>query len=878
MKKTLAKSDGPTQTNADRLRRYRSKRDPAQTTEPFAPEQASSEARTLVARFVVHLHAARRTHYDLRLQIGGALASFAVPKGPSLNPEERRLAVKTEDHPLEYLEFEDVIPEGNYGAGAMIAWDVGRVQYLEGSAEEGVARGKIDFLLFGFKLKGRFALVKTSDRGSRSQGRRVAGDENESGGGQWLLLKKQDAFASGTRDLLAEAPRSVFSGLTVEQLARRTEREALLIASASAADATKGELDARKLMPMLCAISDVPLSSSDRIYELKLDGVRIVADKRGSAVTLRYRNGRNASASYPEIVRAIALLPVERLVLDGEILAFDAGRPSFQRLARRIHASKPQDVVRLQAEIPVVYIAFDLLALGPFTLFDVPLIQRKAILSEVIQGAGFLRTLDHLEGEGAPLMDFVQKERLEGIVAKRKHSKYRPGPKRTDDWIKVKCERDDEFVVVGWVPSKGAQQGLGALCVGSYQGGACRLRGRVGSGLTRRDREFFEQQLRGHEVEAYPCVGERPDDLKTAHFVRPELVVTVRFQGWTEEGRLRAPVFLCHRPDRNPKECVAAPIDELTEAAEPSTLEGAGTVADDRTPKRVQVSNRDKIFWPAEGYTKGDLCDYYEKMAEFMLPFLRDRPVVLVRYPDGIHGKNFYQWNVPVGTPDWIQTLEVVDEESGKKKTLFLVDNADALIHIANLGCIPLHVLAAKADTLDQCDFLTLDLDIGEQPFKSAVTLALALRDLLEELGLSGYPKTSGQKGLHVLVPLGPGVSFDSAKLLVELIGRLLVSQHPELATMQRRISKRGPRVYVDTGQTGRSRTIVAPYSVRAYPGATVSTPLAWEEVHAALDPSRFTLATVPGRVALKGEFMAPLLQERPDVARAVALLERKLH
>jgi bifunctional non-homologous end joining protein LigD len=286
------------------------------------------------------------------------------------------------------------------------------------------------------------------------------------------------------------------------------------------------------------------------------------------------------------------------------------------------------------------------------------------------------------------------------------------------------------------------------------------------------------------------------------------------------------------------------------------------------------------VFWPDQGYTKADLCEYYAAVAPVLLPFLRGRPVVLVRYPDGIFGKNFYQWRAPEGTPAWIRTLELRDEEArqaGESKSVFLIDDVDGLVHIANLGAIPIHVLASNERCLDHCDFLTVDLDIGEQPFKSAIILALSLRELLQEIGLCGFPKTSGQKGLHVLIPLAPGVSFDTAKLLVELLGRLLTARHPEMSTMERRVSKRGPRVYVDTGQTGRSRTIVAPYSVRAHPQATVSTPLAWEEVHIGLDPARFSLLTVPARLAEIGDPMSGIFEFRRDVAPAVARLETLL-
>jgi len=503
-----------------------------------------------------------------------------------------------------------------------------------------------------------------------------------------------------------------------------------------------------------------------------------------------------------------------------------------------------------------------------------------------VRGKGYVRALDHLEGDGRPLFELCRRERLEGVVAKRADSPYRPGPRRTDDWVKLKSERDDEFVVIGFMRGKGTRAALGALCVASYSGERLLYRGRVGSGLDAATLSALEKSLEARRTEEFPAYGEPPEDAKGALWVRPELVVSVRFLGFTEgEVRLRAPVFRGLRPDLQPSDCRAAPPSELLEEApSPSpAMEPANEppvrAATDSAPTRVVISNPTKVFWPNEGYTKGDLCAYYASIAEVMLPFLHERPVVLVRYPDGITGKHFYQWNVPAGTPDWIERIELIDEEepNAPKKTLFLVDSADALVHIANLGCIPLHVLAAQRGSLDECDFLTVDFDIADRPFSDAVRLALDLRAILDDVGLTGFPKTSGQRGLHVLVPLGPGVNFDTAKLLVELLGRLITDKNPTIATMERRVNQRGSRVYVDTGQTGPSRTIVAPYSVRSYPGATVSTPIAWNELHVALDTSRFTMLTLPGRVLEVGDPFAGFMDVRPDVAAAVKELSKYL-
>jgi bifunctional non-homologous end joining protein LigD len=853
----------------DSLERYRTKRDPGVTNEPFGvPLQTKGE--TLRGSFVIHLHDATRRHYDLRIQVGGALASFAIPRGPSLDPEEKRLAVQTENHPFEYLDFEDTIPEGNYGAGPMIVWDIGTVQYLEAPVERGIAAGKVDFLLFGHKVRGRFALVETTARVKPKPKQR-----------QWLLLKKADAFATPKGpDIVLSQPESVLSGLTVEELGTKAERYATLLTDTQAAGARDGAgLELKKLTPMLCANEGASLTDPARFYELKLDGVRIVAERRGSEVRLKYRKPRFCTESYPEIARALKSLFPTDFVIDGEIVAFDdKGKPNFQRIAPRIHAQRPFDVTRAMGEVSVVYLVFDLLSLGTFDLRELPLWQRKALLARFIPRRGLVRMLDHLEGNGQALFDLCQKQGLEGVVSKDRHSKYKNGPERTGLWVKHKCEREDDFVVVGWVEGKGSR-GLGALELGSYRGDVLVYRGRVGGGFDDATLRGLEKRLAELAAPEPLYTGDPIEDGRPRHAVQPVLVVRVRYLEWTDEGRLRMAVFLGF-PQTPPRACRAAPEDERIEALlvtadTPATPLVKPTL---QSSSRLQLSNLDKVFWPEEGYTKGDLLTYYERIAPVLLPLLAERPIMLVRYPDGIEGKNFYQWNVPQGTPTWLETLDLRNEErDGKNVTTFLAHDVDSLLHVINLGCIPIHVLAARRQSLDFCDFLTIDFDLGEQPFSEAVRLTLGLKGLLDELGLIGFPKTSGQEGLHVLIPLGPGVPFAAARSLVELLGRLLQLRHPDTSTMQRRVGERSGRAYIDTGQTGRSRTIVSAYSVRAYRGATVSTPLFWEEVHLALKPDAWTMFTVPERIADRGDPYAGLLEARPNVSAALEKLGKML-
>jgi len=802
------------------LSRYRKKRDPTKTTEPFEAEPArSGVGATKRGRFVVHCHDASRLHYDLRLQVGGVLESFAVPKGPSLRLEDKRLAIHTEAHPLRYLDFEGVIPEGNYGAGAMIVWDRGRVSYPKDTAEDGLRNGALSLVLDGFKLKGRFSLV----RPSKQEG---------SGQDQWLLIKRDDAFASD-EDIVEAKPRSVLSGMTVGELGNSEGLYDDARREAARLGAREESVLAGKLTPMLCSLDDAPVDRSGWIYELKLDGVRILAEKRDSEARLFYRTHRPATASFPEVVEALKSLLAEEVILDGEIITFgDDGLPSFQKLGSRIHARKPGDIRFLRDAVPVVFVAFDILQLGSYDLRPLPLLARKALLQRVLRGgAGVIRALDYFEDDGTALRQFCDDQGLEGLVAKRSDSSYHVGPRRTGDWIKVKRVREDDFIAHGYTHGKASRQKLGAIEIGSFVDGELVSCGRVGSGLSD---EEIARVLPALEA------GER-------------LVVRVKYAGWTEEGNLRHPVYLGLRRDVAPEDIVLEP--KLEDA---TMLDEVDDGSADRVVGKAKLTNQDKVFWPADGITKGDLCRYYETIAPVLLPHLRDRPVTLVRFPDGIDGKSFFQWRIPKQAPSWVRSLRLrSEEEDGKEANTILVNDLSSLMYVANLGCIPLHVIASRVGDLDTCDFLTLDLDVELASLETAIPIALTIREVLAEAGLEGFPKTSGKTGLHVLVPLGGGLPFDAAKQLLELIARMVLRRHPEDATMERRKAKRGNRVLLDVGQTGRLRTIVAPYSVREVPGAPVSTPLSWDEVSLSLDPSSFNVFTVPDRVVEVGDPMA---------------------
>jgi bifunctional non-homologous end joining protein LigD len=849
---------------ARKLDSYRDKRDPARTNEPFGAEPMHSPRATHAGRFVVHLHAATRDHYDLRIEVSGVLQSFAVPRGPSLDPAEKRLAVHTEDHPLDYLHFEAVIPAGNYGAGPMILWDYGSIHYLEQSAEDGLASGKVDFILSGFKLRGRFALVQTKKNGVPDPK-------------QWLLLKKVDAHVRPGREVIDDEPHSALSGLRIDELARRGDVARKLADRAIALGADGTLSRAKDLTPMRCAEEGGRLDDPKCLYELKLDGVRMLAERNRDSVVLRHRTGRNATAAYPEIVRALRALAPDQLILDGEIVAFDQrGAPSFAKLAERLHLQDEREILQAQIRVPVVYVVFDVLALGEHDLRRVPLRDRKRLLEELLPGKGFVRVLDYVDGEGERLMKFCEAQDLEGVVAKKSDSPYVTGPKRSSHWCKIKLHKTDDFVVIGYTTGRGNREAMGALEIASYGSGDTLVtRGRVGSGLGAREVAALRERFEGLARDTCAAHGVLMPAPEGRMFVEPQVVVSVQHAGFTADGRLRHPVYRGIREDADARECRAAPSEDreaalLPERPEPREPEPASQPA---AATRAKLTNAKKIFWPDDGLTKGDLWGYYASIADTLLPYLRDRPVLMVRYPDGIAGKHFYQWNVPQGTPSWIQTQVLHSDEANREIVFFRVDDRDTLLHIVNLGCIPLHVLASRFSQLDQCDFLTVDFDLGGGTFESALILARELHSLLDELQLASFPKTSGQTGLHVLVPLG-GVPFEAATSLATLLGRLLHERHPTISTIERMRAKRPRAVYIDTGQTGRSRAIVSPYSVRAVAGATVSTPLRWDEVGPALVPARFDIRTVRERMLDHADPMRELLTCRPDVAGALTRLE----
>jgi bifunctional non-homologous end joining protein LigD len=868
----------------DPLAPYRAKRALERTPEPAGGSLSAGAEPAGGGLFVVHKHAARRLHFDLRLEMEGVLRSWAVPKGPSFNTADKRLAVLVEDHPLEYGDFEGLIPEGNYGAGAVIVWDRGRWIPLEDPIA-GLAKGKLLFELHGLKLRGRWTLVKI-----------------KKGEKEWLFIKERDAFASATG--VTPSEESVLSGLTVEDLkAGRTPADPLR-QELIRLGAPRRPIQPDAVQLMLAESRDQPFSGPGWLFELKLDGYRVLGVRSGTARLLS-RNRNDLSVCFPEVIGALRALPLDRLVLDGEVVALDAaGRPSFQRLQQRGQLRRPLEIRHAAVSIPVTFYAFDLLGFEDFDLRNLPLSDRKALLRKVVPSAGVIRYLDHFEEDGELLYQQVQQLGLEGIVAKRSDSHYRAG--RSASWLKIRTRRTDDFVVVGFTAPKGSRTGFGALYLAQYIDGKLTFTGRAGSGFSASQLSKVRAQLEDLRRPDPPCTGPVPQEKGTG-WVEPRLVCEVEYTEWTEEGLLRQPVFVRFRDDKSPEECVGSGTagqrgngaDELNEKLPGSDAElgdtPAASAAQPGQPKRLphrpaahppasgypprfDFTNLKKIFWPDDRYTKGDLIEYYRSIAPWILPYLADRPVVLTRYPDGIAGKSFFQKDAPGFVPEWIRTARMWSEQAEREIDYFVCDDEPSLLYLINLGTIPLHVWASRTTSIDRPDWCVLDIDPKDAPFSHVVRVALATHELCEEIGLPHMVKTSGSSGLHVLVPLGGQCNYEEARSLGELLARVVTAELPEISTLTRQVSRRGGKVYIDYLQIGAGRLIVAPFSVRPLPGAPVSTPLHWSEVDAQLDIRSFTIANVPARMQrLKQDPLKEVLQLKPHLSDALERLSSRL-
>jgi len=798
------------------------------------------------------MHAARRLHWDLRLEMDGVLRSWAVPKGPSPNRADKRLAVHVEDHPLEYGDFEGIIPEGNYGAGAVIVWDRGRWVPLE-DPHDGMQKGKLLFELHGYKLRGKWTLVKL-----------------KKGEKEWLLIKEKDGYAATDGAL---PPESVLSGLTVEELKAGKDRAAPLEKELTRLKAPRRAVAVEEAEPMLAETREQPFSKPGWLFELKLDGYRVRAARQAGEARLVTRNGHDIAPAFPEIARPLAALPYEGLIVDGELVVPDeAGRPSFQRLQNRAKVSRALDVRRGAVESPAVLYVFDVLAFGGYDVRPLPLERRKALLEQIVPRVGPIKYLSHFEKDGEALYEQVVKLGLEGVVAKKADSPYRAG--RSPNWLKIRADRTDDFVVVGFTRPKGSRSGFGALDLGAYENGKLVYAGRVGSGFTAAQLKEVSAVLERGVRPAPAFSGPVPQD--PGHtWVEPALVVEVRYKEWTDEGLLRQPVFVRFRDDK--------PVTEIAKKGEGRGERDVEVPAESTSPisplpREVKFSNLEKVFWPDEGYTKGDLIEYYRAVSQWMMPYLADRPLVLTRFPDGITGKSFFQKDAPEYAQAFVRTVTIWSEDSQRELDYFVCDDQSSLLYIANMAAILLHVWSSRVATLEAPDWCILDLDPKEAPFTDVVTVAKRVRALCDDIGLPTGIKTSGSTGLHVLIPLGRQVTYEQSRTLGGLLARVIAAELPEIATVTRQVQKRDGKVYLDYVQNGHGRLLVAPFSARPLPGAPVSMPLAWSEVTPKLDIRKFTIVNAPARMKkLKDDPLRAVLEGKPDLVSALEKLHARL-
>jgi bifunctional non-homologous end joining protein LigD len=778
---------------AERLADYRAKRSRDATPEPMGDEAHAPTPGE--RRFVVQEHHATRLHWDLRLERDGVAVSFAVPNGLPEAPKDNRLAVHTEDHPLEYLEFEGEIPRGEYGAGSMRIWDRGTYEELKWEPR------KIEVRFHGERLEGRYALFPL-DKGENPK--------------DWMIHRMDPP-----------------------------------------ADPAAAEPMPDKIVPMMARTAKLPRDDDRWAFEIKWDGVRAICHSEPGRLRMHSRNLLDITPRYPEVGRLNRALSHHRAVLDGEVVALDAeGRPSFGALQRRMHVASESAVRRLAKDTPVTYVVFDLLWVDGHSLMELPYSERRARLAELELGDGERwRVPDYVAGHGAELLEATAQQGLEGVIAKRLDSPYEPG-RRSPSWLKIKNVERQEVVIGGWVPGDGKRRDrIGALLIGVYdESGQLRHVGRVGTGFTEAELDRLAEMLRPLEREDSPFAPGGPKIPRTAVFVEPKLVAEVEFREWTDAGQLRAPSYKGLRDDK-PAELV---MREEGTATDIVVREEANATLAEVGGRQVKLSNLDKVLYPAAGFRKRDVIEYYARIAPAVLPHLESRALTLKRYPNGVDANYFYEKNAPSHRPEWVTTARVGSID------YVVVDHEATLIWLANLADLELHTSLALVHDPGRPTLVAFDLDPGPPAtIVECCRVALLLQGMFEGLGLQAFAKTSGSKGMQVYVPLNNDqATFPEAKSFSKAVAELLAREEPGLVVARQTKSARKGKVLVDWSQNDESKTTVNVYSLRAMERPTVSTPLTWDEVRAARTPEDLTFEArdVLRRVDEQGDLFAPVL------------------
>jgi bifunctional non-homologous end joining protein LigD len=860
------------------LTKYKQKRKFSETPEPEAKKATGKGT----LKFVIQRHAATRLHYDFRLEMEGVLKSWAVPKGPSLNPKDKRLAMMVEDHPFSYRTFEGVIPEGNYGAGVVEIWDEGTYEHIEDSNRKtgekkllsDLHKGSLKFILHGKKLKGEFALVKIKNS-----------DDNS-----WLLIKHRDEYSV---DKVFDAeklvdPKSKVTAAVKAKAAKKTSKRKVVVEEPESKPANKAAVKknfitnqqtekklTRFITPMFAKPGGEPFNSEDWIFELKWDGYRAVAEI-GNEVKLYSRNGLSFADKYETVYEELKTIK-QNMILDGEIVVFDEeGKPNFQKL----------QLYSENTHLPIIYYVFDILSYKGKDLTDLPLLERKALLQKVLPKNNVIRYCDHIETEGEAFFEQIVAKNMEGMIAKRKESTYHIG-KRTADWLKIKHHNTEEVVIAGFTAPRGGRKHFGALVLGRYEGKELIYAGHTGTGFDDVSLKDLSSKLKPLIQEKSPFKSKTKTNMPVT-WVKPVLVCNIKFTELTTEKIFRHPVFQGLRVDKKATEVKADPMPATAKPSPKKTAKKASSKAkrkvedDDNEDSgtkiirlngnELKLTNQNKIYWPDEGYTKGDMINYYNTIYKYILPYLKDRPESLNRTPNGISAKGFYQKDAGGQAPDWVKSVKLYSESTDKDIDYIICNDKATLLYLNNLGCIELNPWNSRLGSLEYPDYMVIDLDPSDKnTFGEVIDAALATKEVLDKAGAKAYCKTSGSTGLHIYVPMGAQYNYEQVRDFCKIIVMMVQEMMPENTTLERSLKKRSDtKMYLDFLQNRQGQTLAAAYSVRPKPGATASAPLHWKEVKSGLHPSQFHIHNLPQRVEKIGDIFKPVLGKGIDILKCL--------
>ncbi|MEO7976869.1 DNA ligase D [Flavobacterium sp.] len=855
------------------LSKYNQKRNFKQTEEPKG--KIGKSEKNLI--FVVQKHAASHLHYDFRLELDGVLKSWAIPKGPSLDAEVKRLAMMVEDHPYDYKDFEGSIPEGNYGAGNVIVWDNGtysaageNTDTAGSTLQSDLNKGRLSFILKGKKLKGEFSLVKLKGK-----------QENA-----WLLIKKNDKYASN-EDILKKN-KSVITNKTLESFEEKKsenktkENDTLIETSETIEEAKtakkKSKLKSSKnettsfLKPMLATLIEHPFDDPDWIFENKYDGYRAVSVINSDEVHLFSRNELSFDKNFESIQKELKKIK-HPAILDGEVVVENnSGNANFQLLQNYIKTGNGN----------LKYYVFDILNLDGFSTTGLPLSERKELLKILLDKYLFSNVFysDHTIGDGLKQYQLAIKNKSEGIIAKKADSTYTVG-RRSDEWLKIKIAQQEEAIIIGITTPKNSRKYFGALLLGQYYGKRLQYIGKCGTGFSQEDLKELYTKFQPYFVSESP-VNTKIIIRDTIQWLKPKLVCQVKFTEWTEDLRLRHPVYLGLRMDKKATEVFLPSKNknkEVMTTTEEIKLDKSEENFDMKVGKNtLHLTNQNKIYFPENGIIKGEVVQYYNEVADFILPYLKDRPQSMNRFPNGINSPGFYHKDVDVDKiPSWLKTQKIYSESNDEYLDYLICNDKATLLYMANLGCIEINPWNSTIKHIENPDWMVIDIDPSKKDkFEEVVQTALTVKEVMDELETECYCKTSGASGLHVYIPLGAKYDYDSIKILAELIAREIQARLPETTSLERSIKKRNNKIYIDYLQNRRGQTLAAPYSVRPVPGAQVSTPLEWSEVNNKLKPSQFTIKNVLNRFENKGDLWAPVLEKGANIKKIMKKFEEK--